>query len=460
MKYRLCIVVCASIMLLAGCGKDTSENTNVVSLAPPTGNNTVSVVNTEDNTADVEDSTEDVTYVEKPKVTNRTKIMVSSEGEISKEPTVTDEPENEEYIEEDTTLQRFKKNMSKITLPKNGKVTCKIESELYDNYVMGYSYMDNGATYVYMDYDDSLLEMYIEDINDSTKPLYINLKTNSTERSGYAYATAEDAGIDTMAGGSDDFEMTSINDVLKNGGNYNISGSFIWNNEQYDGTVTVGENYTVYNIECEKDGDKLSASVQTLLKMPVTKSNFSNTEFESDDVIEIIFSFYAGKEVGIDNIKEGVEDLFSTSSAKSTGTVNNEIAPDTGSYMDNNGNLQYTVTNTLKDDTSVISIKKDIAGNIISTEVFDIYFDGNKYFVCATFQCDENILGSDINNAWNDTKQTVPYMTQNGNISFRDEGTTFHIECSTDRLAGLTEFYDRLIATSEKSSSPILSWDY
>ena len=196
MKYRLYLIVCASIMLLAGCGKDASENTNVVSLAPPAGNNAVSAVNAEDNIDDVEDSTEDVTYVEKPKITNRTKIMVSSEGEISKEPTVTDEPENEEYIEEDTTLQRFKKNMSKITLPKNGKVTCNIESELYNNYVMGYSYMDNGATYVYMDYDDSLLEMYIEDINDSTKPLYINLKTNSTERSGYAYATAEDAGID------------------------------------------------------------------------------------------------------------------------------------------------------------------------------------------------------------------------------------------------------------------------
>ena len=121
---------------------------------------------------------------------------------------------------------------------------------------------------------------------------------------------------------------------------------------------------------------------------------------------------------------------------------------------------EFMQVNNLSKEDDVISIKKDIAGNIISTEVFDIYFDGNKYFVCATFQCDENILGSDINNAWNDTKQTVPYMTQNGNISFRDEGTTFHIECSTDRLAGLTEFYDRLIATSEKSSSPILSWDY
>ena len=93
MKYRLYLVVCASIMLLAGCGKDTSENTNVVSLAPPADSNTVSTVNTEDNTVDVEDSVEDVTPVEKPKITNRTKIMVSSEGEISKEPTVTEEPE-------------------------------------------------------------------------------------------------------------------------------------------------------------------------------------------------------------------------------------------------------------------------------------------------------------------------------------------------------------------------------
>ena len=350
--------------------------------------------------------------------------------------------------------------MSKITLPKNGKVTCNVESELYDSYVMGYSYMDDGATYVYMDYNDSLLEMYIEDINNRTKPLYVSLKTNNTERSGYAYATAEDAGIDTMAGGSDDFEMTSVNDVLKNGGNYNVSGSFIWNNEQYDGTVTVGENYTVYNIECEKDGDKLSASIQTLLKMPVTKSNFSNTEFESDDLIEIVFSFYAGEEVGIDDIQKDVENMFTTSVETSTDVTSSELVPDTGSYFDYDGNLQYTVTNTPKDNTSVISVKKDSAGNIISTEIFDMYFDGSTYFVCATFQCNENILGDDIKEAWNEVQYTLPYMTQDWSVSFKDNGTTFHIECGTDRLAGLTEFYDRLIATSEKSSSPILNWDY
>lgn len=460
MRYRLCLVVCLSVMLLAGCGKDKSENANVVSLAPPPDNsNVVSMTNTEDDTIDVENQSEGVTTVEKPKITNRTKIMISSEGELSKEPTVTDEPEDV-YVEEDTTLQKFKKNMSKISLPKNGKVTCEVKSELYDNYTVGYSYMSDGATYVYMDYNDSLLEMYLENINDSTKPLYINLKTGTTERSGYAYATAEDAGIDTMAGGSDDFEMTSINDVLKNGGNYNVSGSFIWNNEQYEGTVTVGENYTVYSIDCEKDGDKLSASVQTLLKMPVTKSNFSNTELEDTAVIEIVMSFFAGEQVGMEDVKKDVENLFSSSSTTSDVAINNETESDTGSYMDYEGNLQYTVTNTLKDDTSVVSIKKDVSGNIISTKVFDIHFDGTYYFVCATFQCDENILGSDIREAWDEIQYTLPYMTQHGSTSFQDDGTTFHIECSTDRLAGLTMYYDRLIATSEKTTSPIVSWDY
>lgn len=380
MKKKTIIALLAiSLTALSGCGNKGSQD--IVTLAPPSPSPQY-----QEEVPIEEDTSSEVIVEKEPelKITNRTRIMVSDDGVISKTPT---EPIDMDAVptEEDSTLTRFKKNVDKISMPKNYKISGTAKSSSESDSTFTVCYMDSGEYYFFSNFDTVTLELYTENVNDVTKPVYVKVKNSSGEISGYVDATIAASVEETK----NDFRMTSIDSVVKNGNNYNVAGSYIWGGEQTDGMVTVSDNYTVYNIESDDGTTKTSMKVQTLLKMPVTTSDFDRTkQLTEDDLTSAILGSF------IDALSSGIE---SSNSSGSDGLVDVQEASYENYSAD--GSLISTVTVTFNDYGSYLNaifVEKDTAGKIISSDSMELKRINNDYCYHVNYRLDENINADEL----------------------------------------------------------------
>lgn len=381
MKKKSIIALLAVLLTaLSGCGNKESQN--IVTLAPPSPNPQY-----QEEVPIEEDTSSEVTPEKEPelKITNRTRIMVSDDGIISKTPS---EPIDIDAVPtaEDSTLTRFKKNVDKISMPKNYKVSGTAKSSSESDSTFTICYMDSGEYYFFSNFDTVTIELYTENTNDVTKPVYVKAKNSLGEVSGYVDATTAESVEETK----NDFEMTSIDSVVKNGNNYNVTGSYIWGSEQMNGTVTVSDNYTVYNIESDDGTTKTSMKVQTLLKMPITISDFDRTkQLTEDDLMSAVLGSF------IDALSLDTES-YDLSSADNSSVEMQEVSYENYST---DGSLISTVTVTFNDYGSysnAIFVEKDTAGKIISSDSMEVKRINNDYCYHVNYRLDENINSDEL----------------------------------------------------------------
>lgn len=380
MKKKTIIALLAmSLTALSGCG--SKESQDIVTLSPPSS----SPQYKEEVPIEEDTSSEAVTEKElELKITSRTRIMVSDDGVISKTPT---EPIDMDAVptEEDSTLTRFKKNVDKISMPKNYKISGTAKSSSESDSTFTVCCMDSGEYYFFSNFDTVTLELYTENVNDVTKPVYVKAKNSSDEISGYVDTTTAASVEETK----NDFRMTSIDSVVKNGNNYNVTGSYIWGGEQTDGMVTVSDNYTVYNIESDDGTTKTNMKIQTLLKMPATASDFDRTkQLTEDDLMSAIHGSF------MDALSSGIE---SSNSSNIDSTVDVQETSYENYSVD--GSLVSTVTVTFNDYGSYLNaifVEKDTAGKIISSDSMEVKRINNDYCYHVNYRLDENINADEL----------------------------------------------------------------
>lgn len=433
----LTIVLALSILTLCGCGnKDMHE---AVTLAPPPSPN----VQVEEAPEEIPNDVQEQDVEPELQITNRTRIMVNDSNTVSKTPT---EPidVDAEPTEEDSTLSRFKKNIDKISMPKNTKISGTIKSSSESDSVFTVCYMESGEYYFFDNYDTFTLELYTENVKDKTKPIYIKAKNSSGEKSGYVDAEVAEQVEETK----NDFRMTSIDSVIKNGNNYSVKGSYIWGGEQCDGIVTVGDNYTVYNIETDDGINKTSMKVQTLLKMPVTVSDFNRMDkLTEDDLTDIILGSF------MDAITSGI-----TSSDDTKLNDDNIVS---GFLLNNLGIFEVTFDKS-KNPTMVSVVSEDAAGNVLSNYTLNNVKLADDFINCCyhvNFRLDENVSGEDVINCLNSDEIIKPNDSFDDSeepfsFSYLDNGTDIDIWFSAG-CSSLVYFKEYTSIISDKTGAVI-----
>ena len=352
MKYKLILILCC--LILVGCGKTetTDEPASSVVLEAPITEVKESVV--------VEEPQEYEEEIPTFEVSNRTNIMVSDDNKDTfnkKEEPV--EESTEEVVEEDPLLSRFKQNQDNIKLPANYKISGSVKVSDDKTVQLSVSRTKDKQCYLMYSYDDVLMEQFIVDdtVPDNIKEVY-------------TYLSHDDLTIDGRLENYDmqpttysDFKVLGVESVSRNGNNYKLTSSFVINGEQFNGTIIVGDNLNVYNINYVMYGLEYDVRVQTLLKLPKTKADYNASNITAEEA-----STYT----------EYIDNVFSVDLPQ---VHNNEnVADGWVSYdkkveteLDNSGNILYVTvveTYTYEDGSiTVLKTKKDLEGNVLGTSV-------------------------------------------------------------------------------------------
>lgn len=351
MKYKLILILCC--LTLVGCGKTIDEPVSSVVLEAPI---------TEVKESVVEEVTQEHEEEETPtfEVSNRTNIMVSDDNKDTfnkKEEPV--EESTEEVVEEDPLLSRFKQNQDNIKLPANYKVSGSVKVSDNKTVQLSVSRTKDKQCYLMYSYDDVLMEQFIVDdtVPDNIKEVY-------------TYLSHDDLTIDGRLENYDmqpttysDFKVLGVESVSRNGNNYKLTSSFVINGEQFNGTIIVGDNLNVYNINYVMYGLEYDVRVQTLLKLPKTKVDYNASNITAEEAstyteyIDNVFSVDLPQVHDNENVTDG--------------WVSYDKKVET--ELDDSGNILYVTvveTYTYEDGSiTVLKTKKDLECNVLGTSM-------------------------------------------------------------------------------------------
>lgn len=352
MRYKLILILCC--LTLVGCGKTETidEPVSSVVLEAPITEIKESVV--EEVTQEYEEETP--TF----EVSNRTNIMVSDDNKdtFNKQEEQVEES-TEEVVEEDPLLSRFKQNQDNIKLPANYKVSGSVKVTDDKTVQLSISRTKDKQCYLMYSYDDVLMEQFIVDdtVPDNIKEVY-------------TYLSHDDLTIDGRIENYDmqpttysDFKVLGVEAVSRNGNNYKLTSSFVINGEQFNGTIVVGDNMNVYNINYTMYGLEYDVRVQTLLKLPKTKADYNANNITAEEA-----STYT----------EYIDNVFSVDLPQ---VHDNEYVVDgwvsydkkVETELDDSGNILYVTvveTYTYEDGSiTVLKTKKDLEGNVLGTSM-------------------------------------------------------------------------------------------
>lgn len=352
MKYKLILILCC--LTLVGCGKTETidEPVSSVVLEAPVTEIKESVV--EEVTQEYEEETP--TF----EVSNRTNIMVSDDNKdtFNKQEEQVEES-TEEVVEEDPLLSRFKQNQDNIKLPANYKISGSVKVTDDKTVQLSISRTKDKQCYLMYSYDDVLMEQFIVDdtVPDNIKEVY-------------TYLSHDDLTIDGRIENYDmqpttysDFKVLGVEAVSRNGNNYKLTSSFVINGEQFNGTIVVGDNMNVYNINYTMYGLEYDVRVQTLLKLPKTKADYNANNITAEEAstyteyIDNVFSVDLPQVHDNENVMDG--------------WVSYDKKVET--ELDDSGNILYVTvveTYTYEDGSiTVLKTKKDLEGNVLGTSM-------------------------------------------------------------------------------------------
>lgn len=352
MKYKLILILCC--LTLVGCGKTETidEPVSSVVLEAPITEIKESVV--EEVTQEYEEETP--TF----EVSNRTNIMVSDDNKdtFNKQEEQVEES-TEEVVEEDPLLSRFKQNQDNIKLPANYKISGSVKVTDDKTVQLSISRTKDKQCYLMYSYDDVLMEQFIVDdtVPDNIKEVY-------------TYLSHDDLTIDGRIENYDmqpttysDFKVLGVEAVSRNGNNYKLTSSFVINGEQFNGTIVVGDNMNVYNINYTMYGLEYDVRVQTLLKLPKTKADYNANNITAEEAstyteyIDNVFSVDLPQVHDNENVMDG--------------WVSYDKKVET--ELDDSGNILYVTvveTYTYEDGSiTVLKTKKDLEGNVLGTSM-------------------------------------------------------------------------------------------
>lgn len=352
MRYKLILILCC--LTLVGCGKTETidEPVSSVVLEAPITEIKESVV--EEVTQEYEEETPIF------EVSNRTNIMVSDDNKdtFNKQEEQVEES-TEEVVEEDPLLSRFKQNQDNIKLPANYKISGSVKVTDDKTVQLSISRTKDKQCYLMYSYDDVLMEQFIVDdtVPDNIKEVY-------------TYLSHDDLTIDGRIENYDmqpttysDFKVLGVEAVSRNGNNYKLTSSFVINGEQFNGTIVVGDNMNVYNINYTMYGLEYDLRVQTLLKLPKTKADYNANNITAEEAstyteyIDNVFSVDLPQVHDNENVMDG--------------WVSYDKKVET--ELDDSGNILYVTvveTYTYEDGSiTVLKTKKDLEGNVLGTSM-------------------------------------------------------------------------------------------
>jgi hypothetical protein len=352
MRYKLILILCC--LTLVGCGKTETidEPVSSVVLEAPITEIKESVV--EEVTQEYEEETP--TF----EVSNRTNIMVSDDNKdtFNKQEEQVEES-TEEVVEEDPLLSRFKQNQDNIKLPANYKISGSVKVTDDKTVQLSISRTKDKQCYLMYSYDDVLMEQFIVDdtVPDNIKEVY-------------TYLSHDDLTIDGRIENYDmqpttysDFKVLGVEAVSRNGNNYKLTSSFVINGEQFNGTIVVGDNMNVYNINYTMYGLEYDVRVQTLLKLPKTKADYNASNITPEEVAT--YTEY------IDNVFSVDLPQVHDNEYVVDGWVSYDKKVET--KLDESGNILYVTvieTYTYEDgDVTILKTRKDLEGNVLGTEI-------------------------------------------------------------------------------------------
>ena len=352
MRYKLILILCC--LTLVGCGKTETidEPVSSVVLEAPITEIKESVV--EEVTQEYEEETP--TF----EVSNRTNIMVSDDNKdtFNKQEEQVEES-TEEVVEEDPLLSRFKQNQDNIKLPANYKISGSVKVTDDKTVQLSISRTKDKQCYLMYSYDDVLMEQFIVDdtVPDNIKEVY-------------TYLSHDDLTIDGRIENYDmqpttfsDFKVLGVEAVSRNGNNYKLTSSFVINGEQFNGTIIVGDNMNVYNINYTMYGLEYDLRVQTLLKLPKTKADYNANNITPEEVAT--YTEY------IDNVFSVDLPQVHDNEYVVDGWVSYDKKVET--KLDESGNILYVTvieTYTYEDgDITILKTRKDLKGNVLGTEI-------------------------------------------------------------------------------------------
>lgn len=449
-KYLL---IALSLVTLVGCGKEveiTPDNIPDVILTPPI---------TEDTTIDTEVEERVDKQLKELQITDRTKIMVDEKNmdTFNKKETSTDNP-SEEVVEENKLLSRFKENMANISFPLNYRVVGTAEVSADKTVNISVARMGTGSAYTCYNYGNILLEQFIVDDRLNYSDKYVSYKCDGFTANG---RLKTDVASDMIT--FDDFRVAEISNVLKVGNNYKVDGSFIVGSTQVDGTITVGDNMNVYNLEFIKNGIIYELKIQTVLKMPKEQADFNVTDLTDEE--NATYCKYAANILKTEEVS--TEDT-SGDEIPTEGLVDTKESVDV--KLDEFGNIvQIIVTKIYTyDNGDVINqiIVKDKDGSVISSDIkkqdnpqeIETVDEEEAYLssieLKPTFALDENISAAEL------TESLKTYFVDNVVYEIVDIGdpTKFAVDFMFMGTLTKEEVESKVSKFAEENYTTVVEW--
>lgn len=316
--------------------------------------------------------------------TSYAEIEVHDKMKVDVDNTDTFNQKTQEVTEEqpkDELLEKYQNNINNIKFPTNYKVTMNYPA--VNDVQLMFQSMDGKSIYCSLQSGNNILEFACDDTTLSN-PI---IKGAYTANGDVKYFSTENTSDFSSSIVIDNFRMTSISSVIKNGNVYKLTGSFKFGNggtELY-GDVNVGDSFIVQSFSYTEGLSRVEGKVQTILKLTKTERQFpvpSDYKFDSAEYMMWWIAIIGGSDVTGTSQSTDASSTQSSqttpgtqSSSSSTGdsdVIDTQTKRDT--ILDADGNIKnivFTITKTHADGSiEVVTKIKDLQGNTIdeSTE--------------------------------------------------------------------------------------------
>lgn len=314
--------------------------------------------------------------------TSYAEIEVHDKMKVDVDNTDTFNQKTQEVTEEkpkDELLEKYQNNINNIKFPTNYKVTMNYPA--VNDVQLMFQSMDGKSIYCSLQSGNNILEFACDDTTLSNPVM----KGAFTANGDVKYFSTKDTSDISSSIVIDNFRMTSISSVIKNGNVYKLTGTYKFGNggtELY-GDVNVGDSFIVQSFSYTEGLSRIEGKVQTILKLTKTERQFPvHTDYEFDPTEYMMWwmAIIGGSDV---TGTSQSTDISSTQSSQSTISNTQSTTSDTDvidtqtkrdTILDTDGNIKnivFTITKTHADGSIEIVTKiKDLQGNTIdeSTE--------------------------------------------------------------------------------------------
>ena len=284
--------------------------------------------------------------------------------------------ETTEEAPKDELLEKYQNNINNIKFPTNYKVTMNYPA--VNDVQLMFQSMDGKSIYCSLQSGNNILEFACDDTTLSNP----NMKGAFTANGDVKYFSTRNTSDISSSIVIDNFRMTSISSVIKNGNVYKLTGTYKFGNggtELY-GDVNVGDSFIVQSFSYAEGLSRIEGKVQTILKLTKTERQFpvpTDYEFDPTEYMMWWIAIIGGSDVTDTSPSTDTSSTQSTTSdTQSTSSDSDVIDTQTkrDTILDADGNIKnivFTITKTHADGSIEIVTKiKDLQGNTIdeSTE--------------------------------------------------------------------------------------------